>query len=122
MSKILALLAKLPASSSAVDWVSLVVVALACLAVSSGALAPDDLPAAIDAALALLPVIGLRAASLWSKAKLAKAADEGAALAALVAKARADGAGAVSAEALEHAEALIALARPAGSVPLKVVE
>ena len=119
MSKILALLAKLPAGSAKLDGVALAVAALALAGVYFGVISAADLPALVDAALVILPAVGLRAASLWSKGKLKAAAGEGAALAELVAKARAGEP--VSAEALDHALQLVLLAH-AGPPKLELVE
>lgn len=67
LDKILALLARLPADSAAIDWTALALAALGGVALLLGLVTPDQLPGLVDAALGLLVAAGLRGASLAAK-------------------------------------------------------
>lgn len=70
--KILALLARVPADHWGLDLAAIALVALGCGAVLLGVLTPDQLPAALDAALYVLglvvPAMAARAAALKVRA------------------------------------------------------
>lgn len=78
MQSILALLARIPADHWGLDLAAVALVVLGCVAVLGGVLPPDQLPAAIDAAVYVLglvvPAMAARAAALRLRAKTASAA------------------------------------------------